>query len=109
MEKQTYILVTIIFMMLVTAIPRILPIAVFSKYKYPKALTTWLKFVPGAVLAAILAPEILLSQQKFDLSFHNLYFWVAIPTFLIGIRTRNLLFTIVFGMGALALIRLFSN
>lgn len=96
-------------MALVTVLPRVLPIMVFSQAKYPRFLVVWLKYVPVAIISAMLGPELLLKNNRFDVSFANLFFWVAIPTFIVAIKTKNLLATILTGMGSLAVIRLFIH
>lgn len=104
--ENTAIILTIVLMALVTVLPRILPVWILSGVKYPKPLVLWLKYVPITVLSALLAPELFLRHSKFDLSFDNLFFWVAIPTFAVAAFTKNFFATIIFGMGILALTRL---
>jgi len=104
MDEKT-ILLTIVLMAVVTVLPRVMPIWVLAGKKFPQVMILWLKYVPIAVLSAILAPELLLHNNQFDLSFSNLFFWISIPTFLIAILTKNLFATILVGMGGLALIR----
>ncbi len=48
--------VIILFMMLVTFIPRILPFYIMKDKKLPKALDMFLRFVPYAVLGALIFP-----------------------------------------------------
>ena len=42
---------------LVTAIPRVLPLVVLSRFELPAWLLDWLRFVPIAILAALLSLE----------------------------------------------------
>lgn len=44
---------------LVTALPRVLPLVVLSKLELPRWLADWLRYVPIAVLSALLALEII--------------------------------------------------
>jgi len=92
-------------MALVTVLPRILPVWILAGIKFPKPVVIWLKYVPVAVLSALLAPELLLRHNQFDLSSSNHFFWISIPTFIVAIMTNNLFITIIFGMGTLALLR----
>ena len=94
-------------MALVSAPSRLLPLWLFHGKKFHPILEKWLKFVPASVIAAVLAPSIFLQDGKIDLSFSNLYFWVAIPTFIVAWFTRNLLITITFGMVTLSALRFY--
>jgi branched-subunit amino acid transport protein len=96
-------------MSLVTMIPRMLPVWVLGKKNYPEKMVIWLRYIPVAMISALLAPEILRHEQKFDLSWSNHYFWAAIPTFIIAIKTKSLFYTLVGGMMILACIRLLTT
>ena len=104
MDNST-LLITICLMAVVTAVPRVVPVLLLSGRKLPTPVMTWLEFVPVAVLSALLAPQIILRDGAVDLSFSNLYFWVALPAFLAGLVTKNLFITIMVGMGGIAVMR----
>ncbi|HWI41323.1 MAG TPA: AzlD domain-containing protein [Verrucomicrobiae bacterium] len=80
----------------VTYLPRWLPLAVLSRRKLPDWLVTWLEFVPAAILAALVAPELLLEGQSVSMA--RAEFLVAVPTFLFALKTRSLGGTVVVGM-----------
>ncbi|MEG2140693.1 MAG: AzlD domain-containing protein [Bilophila sp.] len=92
-------------MAVVTAIPRILPITLLSGRALPPLLTRWLSFVPVSVLAALLAPELLLSDGKLHLGFDNLFLLAAIPTLLVSWYTKSFVGAVAVGMGTIALCR----
>ena len=69
-----------------------------SKVTLPPPVLEALKFIPPAVLSAIIAPAVLQPQGSLDLSFSNAYLIAAIAAALIAWRTKNLLLTIVLGM-----------
>lgn len=60
-----------------------------------------LRFVPPAVLAALIAPEIFVQNGNFDFSPDNLRIWAAALAFLVAYFSRNVLATIASGMIAL--------
>jgi len=98
----------LIFLMAgVTALPRLLPMWFFSGRTFSPFLTAWLKFVPVAVLAAMVGPELFLKKGELYLSVSNLYLWAALPTLVVGFWKKNLVLTVVTGIVALALLRLF--
>ncbi|MGG0787146.1 AzlD domain-containing protein [Peribacillus simplex] len=61
MEISGYILAVIVGISIVTFIPRVVPLILLSKMEIPKWGIDWLKHVPVAVMAALLAQELLLS------------------------------------------------
>nr|WP_236587956.1 AzlD domain-containing protein [Tumebacillus amylolyticus] len=93
-------------MSLVTVIPRLLPVWLLAGRTLPPLVVTWLRYVPVAVLAAMLAPSLVLQEGHLDFSWSNLYFWVSLPTIAVAWKTRNLFLTVITGMGGIALVRL---
>ncbi len=60
-----------------------------------------LRYVPPAVLTALIAPELLLREGALDVSMHNPRFWAGLLAIGAALATRSVLLTIVVGMGAL--------
>ena len=60
----TRILIAIAIMALVTYIPRMLPLAVFQRKIQNRFIRSFLAYVPYAVLAAMIFPEILYSTSS---------------------------------------------
>ena len=98
MEIRWTILIIILGSALVTFIPRVLPLMLLSQMELPKWLIRWLKNVPVAVMAALLAQELLLSDNHFSLSENFLKLLAAVPAFLIAILTKSLLGTVLAGV-----------
>lgn len=67
----------------------------------PERLLRALRYVPAAVLSAIIAPELLMPGGAFDLSLGNERLLAGLVAILVAWRTRNVLLTVVAGMGAL--------
>jgi len=91
-------LVLIIGMMIVTYLPRLLPLAILTKLDIPPLLIRWLSYIPPAVLAALITPSILAEGRSLNLGFDNKFLLASLPTFLIAIKTRSLVLTVVVGM-----------
>ncbi|WP_432738168.1 AzlD domain-containing protein [Maridesulfovibrio sp. FT414] len=104
---QKLILFTLFGMMAVTYIPRMLPAMALSSRELPPIVIKWLSYVPTAVLSALLAPSLLAPEGVIDLSFGNIYFWAALPTFAVAIFSRNFFGTVAAGMGFVAAVRYF--
>lgn len=104
---QKLILYTILGMALVTFLPRLLPLWLLSARSLPPLVVAWLRYVPPAVLAAMLLPAVLAPNDRVDLSSANLYLLAAIPTLLVAWRTRSLFWSVVVGMALVAIGRAF--
>ena len=105
MSDQT-VLFTIIGMGLVTYIPRLLPAWFLRGRTLPPFLEAWLKYVPVAVLAALLLPSLLVDGGHFNLTWNNLYLWAALPAGLTAWKTRSMFATVLVGMAIVAAARL---
>jgi branched-subunit amino acid transport protein len=95
---QTAITLTILGMALVTYLPRLLPVFFLSSRSLPPLLVAWLRFVPVAVLAALLLPELVVEGERAHLGPGNLFLWAALPTLLVAWKTRSLFAPVVVGM-----------
>lgn len=93
--------VMIVGMMLVTFLPRYGVLALVGKIELPKPVIRALKFVPPAVLSAIILPAMLLKDDQPYISPQNSFLVAGIVAGLVAWRTRNLLLTIVIGMVSL--------
>jgi branched-subunit amino acid transport protein len=100
---QTAILVTILGMAGVTYAPRLLPIWWLSSRSIPESVVLWLRYVPVAVLAAMLFPAVMVSEGGLDLELGNLFLAAAFPTGLVAWKTRSLFGSVLTGMTVVAL------
>lgn len=88
-----------------TLIPRVLPIMVLSRTALPEWLMRWLSYVPVAVMAALVAQELLVSDGKIASFSDNVELWAALPTFLTAIFTKSLLGTVGVGILTVMVLR----
>lgn len=98
MEINTYILWIIIGTAVVTFIPRVLPFIILSRLDLPEWVLKWLEYVPVAVMAALLAQEVLIYENELSFSFQNLKLLAIVPTFITAIITRSLIGTVLVGI-----------
>ena len=87
-------------MALVTFIVRYPVLALVGRFDLPDGMVRALRFVPAAVLTAIILPEILLPEGNLDFSLGNAHLIGAFVAALIAWRTHSLLWTIILGMVA---------
>lgn len=71
------------------------------------ALTRALRFVPAAVLAAIVAPAVVYGDAGLDLSLGNERLLAALVAAFVAWWQKSLLLTLLAGMGAFWLLRAF--
>jgi branched-subunit amino acid transport protein len=100
------VLLTMVGMGLVTYLPRLLPAWFLRGRKLHPFIEAWLKYVPVAVLAALLLPSLLVADGRLNLEWNNLYLWAALPAGFVAWKTRRMFVTILVGMAVVALIRL---
>ncbi len=95
-------------MSVVTYLPRLLPTLFLSGRNLRPIIIAWLRLVPPAVLAAMLAPSLLVREERVDLGIDNLFFWAALIAFPVAWKSKSLFATVVIGMGLVALGRYFG-
>ncbi len=86
---------------------RISFIIVLDRWSPPKVVERALRFVPVAVLSAIIAPELVLPGGTLDISLGNLRLLAGIVATLVAWQTKNILWTIIAGMGMLLALQYF--
>lgn len=88
----------IIAMGVVTFGIRLLPIVLLGRIEIPLVVQRALRFVPPAVLSAIVAPELLMPGGEFSLSLDNARLIAGVIATIVAWRTKNVLLTIAAGM-----------
>jgi branched-subunit amino acid transport protein len=81
-----------------TYLTRLSFIMLFSGRDIPGWMLRGLKYVPPAVLSAIIFPELFMPGGTLNITFGNLRLISGIVAALVAWRTRNALLTIVVGM-----------
>ena len=95
----------ILGMGVVTYLIRLSLIALFGRLEMAPIIERALRYVPPAVLSAIIFPELLRPAGALDLSLGNVRLLAGILAILVAWRTRNVLLTIAVGMAALWVLR----
>lgn len=88
----------LIFGGLLTYATRLSFIMLFDYIETPTWLRRALKFVPPAVLSALIFPELLLTNGNLDISQNNLRLIAGSVAILVAWRSRNIWLTISIGM-----------
>ncbi|MFN8458988.1 MAG: AzlD domain-containing protein [Anaerolineae bacterium] len=86
-------------MALVTFAIRYSMFLVAGRFEFPARVVNALRYVPPAVLTALIVPAVLVSDgQRVNLSYTNAYLIGALAAFGVSWFSKNLLLTIVLGM-----------
>lgn len=88
-----------------TYLTRLSFIVLFGQRQFPTWLSRGLRYVPPAVLSAIIFPELLMPGGTLNIGWGNLRLFAGLAAALVAWRTRNVLLTIAVGMGVLYLLQ----
>ena len=83
---------------LLTFLTRLSFIALLGRFETPPRLARALRFVPPAILSAVIVPELVLRQGALALSPGNERLVAGLAAVLVAWATRNVLATIAVGM-----------
>jgi len=84
-------------------------IYLLGKLEVPQAIRNSLRFVPPAVLSAIIFPELFIRSGGIDLSLGNSRWMAGLVAVIVARLTKNTLLTILAGMIALLILQAFSG
>lgn len=92
---------------------RAMPLWLLSGKPLPRVVIRWLHFVPAAVLAALLLPELLLVKnaagvKTLNFTLENAFLWASVPAFIMAFK-GSFFGTVAVGMAAVAAIRYFGG
>lgn len=93
---------------LITYALRLGPILLMERIEISGTARQALRFVPAAVLSAIIFPELLMPGGTLDISLGNERLLAGLLAAVIAWRTKNVLWTIAVGMAALWLLQAIS-
>jgi branched-subunit amino acid transport protein len=99
--SRTEIWITLLGMGLITFAIRASFLLFSEHFTLSRRLERALKYVPAAVMAAIITPALVLPEGQIDLSITNVRLLAGIIAALVAWRSRSILLTIVVGMAAL--------
>ena len=81
----------------VTYFPRLLPLIALSRIRLPDRLMVWLSYLPVAILSALIFPGSLITGGKIDPGPANPAVWAIAVSFLVAVKTRSLILTMIIG------------
>ncbi|MEX0494434.1 AzlD domain-containing protein [Raoultella terrigena] len=97
MERN--IILAILASALVTALMRTVPVLLLSRFRLAPVIQQWLSFIPSAIMAAIIAAE-LLGKPALSSSGISISLLAAAAATVAGALTRSLFATVIAGMVA---------
>lgn len=103
--QNNALLLCIVGSVIVTVLPKVVPVMFLKGDSLPLLLRHWLSFVPVAVMAALVAPDVLFYEGSFNLGTSNLFLMVALPSLLVAWFSKNYFLTIAFGIALIIFAR----
>ncbi len=103
---MTYPWLVMIIIGVLTFATRISFIVILDRWQTPPIIRRALRFVPVSVLTAIFIPELLSPTGVIDISLNNSRLLAGVIAMLMARKTKNIVWTIVAGMGALLLLQM---
>ncbi len=98
---------TIFAVGILTFVTKLSFILVADHWQPPQLIEQSLRFVPIAVLSAIIFPELLMPSGTPDISPANPRLLAGIIAIIVAWKTKNIVWTIIAGMGALLILKNF--
>lgn len=98
---------TLLCIGLLTLMIRLSFILIFGKRSIPPLLFKAFRFVPVTVLSALILPDMLLSRGTIVIGLSNFRLIAGLFALVVAWRTKNILLTLLTGMGGLLLLQLF--
>lgn len=77
-----------------------------SRVELPEWGLRWLNYVPIAVMAALIGQALFVHDGKVELLSNYAELLAVIPSVLVAVKTRSLLFTVLAGMASVMILRL---
>lgn len=84
---------------LVTVLPKVLPVTFLNGDSLPPLLRRWLDFVPVAVMAALVGSETFFYGGRCDFGPSNLFLMASLPSLAVAWWSKNYFLTIAVGIG----------
>ncbi|HFU4460601.1 TPA: AzlD domain-containing protein [Streptococcus suis] len=103
---KTNILMIILAAALVTWVPRVLPFVLTQNKSLPPRMVKFLSFLPITIIFALTLSSIMDEEVGSLPSLLPVESLALIPTFLVVLRTKNILFAVVVGVMTTAALRL---
>ncbi|HFI0420848.1 TPA: AzlD domain-containing protein [Streptococcus suis] len=103
---KTNILLIILAAALVTWVPRVLPFVLTQNKSLPPRMVKFLSFLPITIIFALTLSSIMDEEVGSLPSLLPVESLALIPTFLVVLRTKNILFAVVVGVMTTAALRL---
>lgn len=104
MSVRLEVLLLILGCMIVTQIPRVLPLLAARRLRLPPIAIAWLGYVPVAVIAALFAGEVVIRDGHLPTTWADPRLFAGLVTLIVAFATRSIMLTVVGGMASYALL-----
>lgn len=101
MNTELSLWLTVLGMGLVTYLTRLVPILALGRLRLPHGIYRAMRYIPVAVLAAIVLPELLVRDGVPALTLTNSRLWAGLAAAVVAWRYHRILLTVAVGMAIL--------
>jgi len=103
--SQDVVIGLVVGMALINFAVRFVPMAGFSRMRFPAPIMRWLSFVPISVMGALVATEVLRPAGEWQAPLSSPSLWAAVITAVVFRFTRSFLGATVAGMASFVALR----
>ncbi|WP_392561951.1 AzlD domain-containing protein [Orbus sturtevantii] len=107
MQITLYSLLIILGCGLVTWLPRVIPFVLVRKIRIPDIVLRFLSYVPLCILTALFVQNLLVAREGQLPTINMHYLYATVPTILVAIMTKNLMWIVIVGIISMSLVRYF--
>lgn len=105
MNDTTFILI-LLGTMVVTYIPRMLPLVLLSKTTLPLKVEQFLDNIPIAILGSLLLSSLVMNENDINISLNNEFLIVGVLTIVFARYVKRIDFIVVFGILTMIIYRI---
>ena len=106
---QTTSSLTIVGVGLVVLVIRSSPLLLLGARRLPRPVEDALHYLPAAALGALVVQMMVVEDGALGFSPHDVTWWALLPTIVVAILSRNIFFTVIVGMGLVAIARMITT
>jgi branched-subunit amino acid transport protein len=103
---NSYVWSIIVGCSVVTWLPRVIPFILTKKLQFPPNLIKFLAYIPICILTALVFQSMLEVQNNGFPKIKTLEAIASVPTFLVAVKTKDLMKTVIVGIITMAIFRL---
>lgn len=103
---RTYLFVAILMATVVTWLPRVLPYVIVRMVTLPDKVIRFFNYLPISIIFALILSSVVTTEVGGSPSVKLAELMAIMPTFIVMLRTKNVMLTVLIGCASMAVLRL---